>query len=418
MALADFEKIFADFTLSKQDRETLNSIMASSSGRERPSVFYSLTHLKHNYITFTHLFNLARFSQAGCNIVIALWDMNILSSPYFKKIEFEKYGNQTTDEYIKQKKDEILRLAASLGIENVKVYTSSEIWARFTQQREPHLFTKYYSVLSTIDLDDSELNDKLSYLLQLPADIFFANFFHVLYPEDFRKPIEIAYSAPRRKNLYFVTRKAMYNSGLISMESPVIVVSKEIPRIEIDTQIPHWDMSLGEISSIVSKWQFSHEEMQDLYRNVIGNVLKEVEFVSAAGTKKMRPEKFAELVPSLSREDLVASASKNIFSFFQGAKELTKIVEAPKPDFVNVRTKKEALQLGAVLKSNNAMRILVLANGTRTISQIAKEINMQLSNTSQYIARLRKLGLVAVRDKKVFRSARGIKINFESSLKP
>lgn len=412
----DFEKTFEGFTIPPQEKDAIKGILNNSDEEGPPAVFYSLTHLKHNYITLTHLFNLAKLAKLGCDIIISLWDMNVLSSPYFKKMESEKYQNLTNEQYIKQKKDEIIRLTAALGIGQAKIYTSSEIWARFTQQKEPPLFTKYYSTLATIDIDEYDIDEKLNYLIQLPADIFFADFFHQIYPEDVKKPIELLYTAPQRKNLYFATRKAMYNEGIISTERPAIIMSKEIPRIEIDTQIPHWDMSLNEINHIISKWQFAAEEINNLYKNVLAPVLPELTIATDSSVRTIKAEEAIHKIMHESRENIIASTSKNLFRYFQKAKELANLKEEPKPDFYNVKNKKEAELIGTILKSKNLQKILVLANGTRSVSDIAKSINMQLSNTSQYIAKLRKVGLVAIKDKMVVRTARGVKINFEVSL--
>ena len=394
----------------------MSVILENIGEKERPTVFFSLTHLKHNYLTLTHLLNLSKLAEAGFNIAIVLWDMNILSNPYFKKVEFERYKNLTSEQYIKRKRDEILVLANSLGIENVKVYDSSETWFRFIQKKDKELFVKYYTTLSVMDLDDYNLDEKLNYLIQLPADIFFANFFHELYPEDCKKPIEAIYCLPVRKSLYFATRKAMHNEGLTSTERPAVILSKEIPRIEIDAQIPHWDMTASEINQIVSKWQFQKSDIENLYKNVIGKILSEVTIVTHSGSQTRAIQNAVEELLNESRENIVASTSKNLFKYFQKAKEITKNIEEPKPEFQTVKTKKELRQLSALLKSENVMKILVLANGTRTISEIAKDINMQLSNTSQYITRLKKVGLVKIKDKKVIRTARGLKINFEISL--
>ncbi len=409
-------KLEEKFTISSQDRETLNSIIENREEQTPPTIFFSLTHIKHNYLTLTRLLNLAKLSKTGFNIAIVLWDMNILSNPYFKKVEFEHYKNWTTDQYLKKKKEEILSLAIAFGIKNIKVYYSSETWSRFMQQKDKGLFAKYYSVLSVIDLDESNINEKLNYQIQLPADVFFASFFHELYPEDCKKPIEAIYSSPARKSLYFATRKAMHYEGLTSTEQPVIILSKEIPRIEIDAQIPHWDMTASEIHQLLSKWRFEKSDIENLYKNAIGLILPEITIVTGKGKKKMKLDEGISQLSNQSRENIVASTSKNLFEYFQKIKEITKNAEEPKPDFHIIKTRKELKQLSALLKSENVMRILVLSNGNRTVSEIAKDTNMQLSNTSQYITKLKKAGLVKIKDKKVTRTTKGLKINFEISL--
>jgi predicted transcriptional regulator len=208
----------------------------------------------------------------------------------------------------------------------------------------------------------------------------------------------------------------MYADGLIGSERPIIVLSKEVPRIEIDAQMPNWDMTLGEINHLISKWQFSNDEIGSLYENVIGLVLSEVSFSTSDGTKTVGIKDVFSLLPKLSREEIVLSTSHNLFEYFRKIRERLHVHAEPKPDFHTVKTRKEAQQIASLLKSKNALQILALANGNRTVSEIAKETNMQLSNTSQYIAKMKKNGLLAIKDKKVVRTSRGIKINFEATL--
>lgn len=413
---AELDKTINNFFVTKQDRETLKSILQNADEKNPPTIYWSLTYLTTNYITLTHLFNLAKICRFGCELVVSLWDMNMLSNPYFKKIEFEKYQRPTYEQYIKQKKDEVRALTAALGIQNVKIFASSELWIRFMQQKEPALFSQYYSTISTIDLDEIDINEKLHYLVQLPADLFFANFFHILFAEDAKKSIDILYGMPERKSLYFVTRKAMHSEGLVSTEKPVLMLPNNIPRIEIDAQIPQWDLTQNEIYQLIALWQFSPTDLEALYQNVFGLILPEVTLVTAKGEKTVETKNASKYLVAMNRENAIFSITKNFFEYFKKARELVDFRQEPKPDFYNIKTRKETQQIASLLKSKNALQILALANGNRTVTEIAKETNMQLSNASQYITKLRKAGLIAIREKKVNRTARGIKINFEATL--
>jgi predicted transcriptional regulator len=413
---SDNESILNTFNITSQDKDALKGILSNYSENDPPTLFYSLTHLKHNYITLTHLFNLSQLSKLGFNIIIALWDMNILSNPYFKKNELEKNIDYTFDQYIQKKRDEILEITTALGIEKIKIYNSSEIWARLIQQKDHPLFAKYYTTLSTMDLDEHNINAKINYLIQLPADLFFANFFNTLYPEDAKKSIEVMYSSPERKYLYFATRKAMYEAGIIDLESPLIIMSNEIPRIEIDTQIPHWDMSQNEIHRLITKWHYTDGELEKIFKNVIAQILPELTIKINGHNKTIKTKDIMNELEKLDRETIVLITSKSLFDYFQKSKELMRTKQEPTPDFLTVKTRKEANELGALLKSDNTMQILALANGTRTITEIAKVANMQLSNTSQYINKLEKAGLLRVKNKKVYRAVKGIKINFDASI--
>ena len=73
--------------------------------------------------------------------------------------------------------------------------------------------------------------------------------------------------------------------------------------------------------------------------------------------------------------------------------------------------------MGQILKSDIALEILLLANGTRNTSQISRELGKSVPTISTYTNRLKKLNLIrTLPDGKLKRNIKGVKINFELGL--
>ena len=86
---------------------------------------------------------------------------------------------------------------------------------------------------------------------------------------------------------------------------------------------------------------------------------------------------------------------------------------------LSIKTSEQLLEIGKVVKSKPLVEMLQLADGTKTISQIAKLSKKQIANTSMYISNLKKAGLVTIdSDGKVKRAYDAVKINFVTNISP
>ena len=73
--------------------------------------------------------------------------------------------------------------------------------------------------------------------------------------------------------------------------------------------------------------------------------------------------------------------------------------------------------MGKILKSNIALQILILADGTKNTSQIATETGKSITTISTYITQLKKDNIVTTLHKgKIKRTIKGAKINFETGM--
>jgi len=81
---------------------------------------------------------------------------------------------------------------------------------------------------------------------------------------------------------------------------------------------------------------------------------------------------------------------------------------------LNITKKQDVKNIGQVLRSEIALEILLLADGTRNTSEISRELKKSVATISTYANRLKKMNLIRVlADEKIKRNIKGLKVNFE-----
>jgi Mn-dependent DtxR family transcriptional regulator len=71
-------------------------------------------------------------------------------------------------------------------------------------------------------------------------------------------------------------------------------------------------------------------------------------------------------------------------------------------------------EIGKVLKSDLAMDILLLSDGTKNTTEISKILKKSIATISTYANRLKKMNLIRmISNDKLKRNLEGIKINFD-----
>ena len=64
----------------------------------------------------------------------------------------------------------------------------------------------------------------------MPMDIFIANYYHRLYPQQSKEPIDIVFSGENKKNIYTKVREKMYKN----IDEAVILVCDFTIKYNID----------------------------------------------------------------------------------------------------------------------------------------------------------------------------------------
>jgi predicted transcriptional regulator len=265
------------------------------------------------------------------------------------------------------------------------IYKSSELWKRLISFKGEDVFQDFYYTIAQMEIKDSVNNTKVSHLLRIPMDIFFCKHFHQLYPEDIEKPIDIAFFSADKERLYVSTRQILYDNGIISDKTPIFIKMDFFPYLIYNYKVPDWNMSLREIKSIVHNFPLEKKNLYSLFRFL--------------GYPKGNKSELAEALYNYLQEHKKKFDSE-------------KIIE----DVINLSSKSETRKFGQILKSNIALEILLMADGTKTTTEISKILKKSVATISTYTNRLKKMNLIRLKDEKIKRNLKGIKLNFELGL--
>ena len=84
---------------------------------------------------------------------------------------------------------------------------------------------------------------------------------------------------------------------------------------------------------------------------------------------------------------------------------------------LNITKRKDVKGMGQVLKSDIALEIILLSDGTMNTSQISRKLGKSVATISTYATKLKKMNLIRVLSSgNLKRNIKGIKVNFELGL--
>ncbi|MFA7707833.1 MAG: helix-turn-helix domain-containing protein [Candidatus Pacearchaeota archaeon] len=383
---------------------------------ESKTVFCSFTYITPNYSILFVLNELKKFVDLtkDSKIFIVLWDMNTLSNPYFKRL----CGSgivKDPKEFMDNRVNEIRKIMLSLGFEksNFSIYKSSDLWKRFINYSKRNIFQEFYSVLAQLKINDFTENVKVSHLVQIPLDIFFCNYFHEFYPEDVSQPIEVAFLGKDKEKLYKSTRELMIKEGFIKQKNPLLVEVDLFASLLYNNNLPEWNMKKREIKDFIVNIELSSKDVLTLLSFTCSkeNLIK-------LGGSELDYEKFCQNYPNKNTYFLKEVLIENLFDYLQSFKiKYDAIGSDIEEEIVNILNEKEIMEIGKVLRSKIALKIVFLSDGTRNTTQISKELKKSIATISMYTNALKKQGLIKVlSDGKLKRNIKGIKVNFEFGL--
>ncbi|MCK5149798.1 ArsR family transcriptional regulator [Candidatus Pacearchaeota archaeon] len=379
----------------RKDKKNFEDRCKYLKGDSVMNLFCSFTYITPNYdviATLKELYNFAK--DKNSKVFLIMWDMNTLANPYFKRYCLN--NTKDWDSYINEKMLEVKNMTHAIGFNesNLIIYKSSELWKRLVSYEEENLFQQYFSILARLPVKDFIEFRKSSHIFQMALDLFFSNFFHKLYPEDVNREMDILFSDYYRKNLYLFTRKIMVEEGMIK-NVPSILLMETVPYVVYQERVPEWEMNLEEIRDILINAPNKKEEYLKLL-----NYLEDGE------------------ITILGKDNLMETLAKSLFKYLQKHKKVyltkNKLFE---DSIINISNKQEAIKFGHILKSKISLNLLILANGTKNTSQIARELKKSVATISTYSAKLKKMGLLRTNSEgKLQRNLKGIKLNFELGL--
>ena len=376
------------------------------------NVFCSFAYLTPNYSVLFALDELKRrLDQINYKLFVVFWDMNSLANPYFKK-NISNRRIKNSEEYINEKMKELKDVIISRGFpqDRLILYKSSDLWRRLVSFKGEDLFQNFYSILSSINIKEFIGTNKVSNTFQIPLDIFFCNYLPQLFPEDIKKPIDIAFLGNNKLKIYKIIREKMISEGLTFLKRPLFLILKDFPYLNLRGYVPEWNMSLKEISEIINSCDLNRDDISSLGRNIIlSGYSKLTDYKEFSDLCKN--EKISKLKTQISKSiyEYLTECNLIFFSIFsrgfeEGIRDLSSIEEIRK--------------VGNLLRSRIALGIFLLSDGTKNTTSIAKILKKSVPTISTYANRLKKLNLVKVlENNNIKRTISGVKINFDLGIK-
>lgn len=403
-----------NYTVYEKDITSYESIIVPKlSAGKRPNLLCSFTYITPNYTVIHTIKELAKLEKEGYMVHLILWDINSLTHRYSRN-----QNNLNSYDFTNEKIREIKSIARSFGMkeEFFKIYKSSELWKRLILISKPPLFQEMYEIMTDIKTKDLEINEKISHLMQMPADMFVANYFHVLCPEEIDRPIDVFYFNRNKEVLHKKVRDGMFNKGLTSMEKPVFLIAESLPYLIFENSLPEWNLGIDEITYIVTGKKPTVEESKTLISLILSELIEDFKVTEGEEVTSVTVDELLKKLPKMKKTDLYITLAENLHSYLQKVKSGV-VEKTEESELLHVNNKKRASDLGKILKSKIYLDIILLADGTKNTTEIAKRLKKQVSNISVYINQLKNLGFVKIiSGGKVKRSFKGVNMNFEVGL--
>jgi len=405
--------------IHKADKEAFDiEIKPDLKNKKQLNIFCSFTYITPNYSILFTLNELKKFvDQGDCKVSLVIWDMNTLANPYFKKMcSTRKISNP--DSFIDKKVTELRDIASSIGFdkEKLSIYKSSDLWKRFVSYNEENIFQDFYSILSQMQVKNFVENNKISHLIQIPMDIFFCNYFHKLYPEDTSGAMDVAFFGQDKENLYVSARELMINDGLIENKKPIFVRINAFPYLLHNNNLPEWEMSLKDIKNILINYPLNTKSIFILFKHIAS--FMKIKVKKEDKSLEFDYDDFYSQHKESSEKKLIEILAENLFAYLKEHRKMFLETSGRiEESILNLVKKQDVKNIGQVLKSDIALEILLLADGSRNTSEISRELGKSIATISTYANRLKKMNLIRVlADGKIKRNIKGLKINFELGL--
>lgn len=360
-------------------------------GGEKPNVFVSFTYITPNYESLQTFEYVAAMSKVA-NVYAMQWDINVRANKQFKKF-LSNMPDKNSHEIIEEINEEIKNVLKAFGanMENIYLIKSTDMWRKFTKS---DLYLKYFRVLSKIKERDYD-RAKISHLLQLPLEVVISVNFKELFPEIAEKDIGVMLTHKKRLNLYEEVRRILYDEGVSEEKEPKLIELADFPYYYYDDKIPDWRHGINTIFDLVSK---SDNDKEDIKRLVSVLEPEKLELEKKEGIEKIPKEEIEGEFENLPEEKIDITIASIIHEWLQEKKnQYEKEVKKESKEGnrrKRVSSKKEMKNIGSIMRSETAMKILEKCDGKKSVTEIGKELEMQVSNVSNYVKKLEEADLI------------------------
>ena len=352
-----------------------------------------MTYITPNYLAISMMAIISSLSNRGFKVTLLLHDNNMLSHDYSKrKILSER--NSSVDIYTEHTIEEIRSLFALLkaNTNNIIILKSSDVWMKLIYSKIR--FADFFNMLNKIKFSElkhfKEVRTIAQHALQRSFDIYIAKYYSELGVENTHNPDFIITSSDRAP-FYIYAKDLITSSPTLTsqhLKSPAFAITNDTPVLIHNDNIPMCGMNASDILSIVSKSKLRSNDR----KNLLNNFFKPLTMFLRSCDVPIGQIHFST---QCTNRDIAS----NMFTVLESVAVCMHNTPELRPANLMINTPDKFREIRTIISSKKGLKILQYCTGKLTIAEIAKKSGSQISNTSTYIKKLRRLGFVSTTSK-------------------
>jgi hypothetical protein len=372
---------------------------------------------------------ISRLADFGCRIVLHVQDVMMLESEAFRVL-FRP--DVKPEETIRAMVTEFVKLCVAFGcdVNQIEPLYLSESIRRFFSGENTELVLLWNRVASALrpsDVLSSSSTSSLAKIMWRSLDVFVCSFSHILYQDIDEGPIRILLVGEGRRRLYTTVRDwldKMRKSEII--RPPLLLFTPDLPQfgqkggpyLGIDHDL---DYILKVVLSNLEREEekVSREQLENLCVKVLKPQL--AEFLLTEGKALPWSDVSEFLRDNIQKKDqlpLAYALSMNLYRYLNMLNSRVSATEKGEPmkrvPWTRTCSDIESTQIIASQLSNpKKLRILSMANGNASKSEIATKVGIKLPTVSSYVKQLEKADLLTRRQGKPLRKWKEVRVKLE-----
>ena len=379
------------------------------------NVFCAFSYFTSNYSGIFLMRELSDLIKQGCTVYLVMWDVNCECHPYFVQILKEKGG--TPEKIIDEKMDEIISVFQAFGtpMSKLHLYRASDTMNRFIRKQTPNLFLKFYSAMEMLSLNHLAHKHKASHLIQMPLNMFFAQYFHELYPEELNDKIEAIVCYGYQESIMSTVRNVMPSE--MNILKPALLALPPHPYLIYSGVLPEMNMDRDVLIQHILAHNPNQEAIAQTYNVILKRFLKDFELLDNSGkVKVLKFDEFMRQNSDLSLNNQQVSLAYSLHSYLQQVK--TSLNRNENPEVMRLTNGQDTVKYAKILGRKRLIDVLKHIDGKKNATQLSKELKIARSNMSSYLNLLKKHDLVSIAESgAIQRKVSAISANFEVGLR-
>ena len=345
-------------------------------------ILMPITYISPNYLTVREMAIVASLTNFGNKVTILLHDSNIAAHKYVQGNEVAM-AHVTGGGYIQHIIDQMYRLVSVFGgiKNNVRIVRASDLWIRIVGSYS--YFFEFYNLLGKLkvrrtDFENGEY-EEVYHILDKPFDTFaFYNYTNLIH-SGFGNP-EYLLLSNKNPGLYRLAASLLKENA----ETQNIFSTQAIPILQREDVQPGCYMDFSTIKTLIR----SIDIEPDAFKTVYGSfIMPMYEFLS--NFQEVDKQKNLNGFVDVSQFEI------DMFNVLDNITKLLRVNTDGRPTELKIASAPQARQMRKLLASERISELLRYCDGEYTIAEIARKANMQLSNASTYINKLREAGILS-----------------------